>query len=44
MCAVLSGLGQKLTMEEINLMIKDADNDSDGFVDFNEFKCLMKMR
>ena len=35
---VMTTLGEKLTSEEINAMIKAADKDGDGKVCFEEFK------
>jgi calmodulin len=34
---VMTNLGEKLTDEEVDLMIKEADTDGDGQVDYNEF-------
>ena len=34
-------LGEKLTEEEADEMIKEADLDNDGFINFEEFSRLM---
>lgn len=34
---VMTNLGEKLTDEEVDAMIKEADTDGDGQVDYNEF-------
>jgi len=39
--AVMSNLGQNLSKEEINEMMKAADLDGNGTIDFNEFKLMM---
>ncbi|GMH27443.1 hypothetical protein Nepgr_029286 [Nepenthes gracilis] len=33
----MSNLGQKVTDEELEIMIKEVDEDGDGFIDLNEF-------
>jgi len=38
---VMKNLGQELTDEEIDAMMKEADTDGDGAIDFEEFKALM---
>jgi calmodulin len=38
---VMKNLGQELTAEEIDAMMKEADTDGDGTIDFEEFKALM---
>lgn len=38
---VMAGLGEKLTDLELKDMMEDADENKDGFIDFNEFKALM---
>lgn len=38
---VMSDLGEHLTDREIADMMKDGDTNSDGFIDFKEFKALM---
>ncbi|CAO3680624.1 unnamed protein product [Rhizopus stolonifer] len=38
---VMIGLGEKLTEEEIEDMMKDADTNKDGHIDFEEFKQLI---
>ena len=38
---VMTTLGEKLTNEEINAMIKAADTDNDGKVYFEEFKKMI---
>lgn len=37
----MSELGEQIDAEEINLMIKEADLDGDGLMDFNEFVRIM---
>ncbi|KAK6199509.1 calmodulin-like protein 12-like protein [Scheffersomyces amazonensis] len=39
---VLHSIGENLTDDEINLMIKEADIDKDGFVDITEFNLLLQ--
>jgi Ca2+-binding EF-hand superfamily protein len=36
--SVLKQLGQKLTEKQVNEMLKQADKDGDGFINFEEFK------
>ena len=38
---VMQNLGEKLTDEEITEMIREADEDGDGEVDFDEFVKMM---
>jgi len=38
---VMKNLGQELSAEEIEAMMKEADTDGDGSIDFEEFKALM---
>ena len=38
---VMTTLGEKLTNEEINAMIKAADSDNDGKVYFEDFKKMI---
>lgn len=35
-------LGENLTESQIIKMMKEADGNNDGLIDFNEFKNLMK--
>jgi calmodulin len=39
--AVLAEMGEKMTDDDIMNMIKEADEDGDGRVSFDEFKKLM---
>ncbi|KAL2157282.1 hypothetical protein VTH06DRAFT_6220 [Thermothelomyces fergusii] len=39
---VLKSLGEKLTDEEVDEMIKIADRNGDGVIDYNEFVGIMK--
>ncbi len=41
---VMSNLGEHLTDEEVEEMMKEADNDLDGYLNFEEFKCLMLIK
>jgi calmodulin len=38
---VMTNLGEKLTDEEVNEMIREADQDGDGQVDYSEFVKMM---
>ena len=38
---VMKNLGEKLTDEEIDELIKEADKDNDGEVDYKEFVAMM---
>jgi calmodulin len=38
---VMTNLGEKLTDEEVDQMIKEADTNGDGQVDYNEFARMM---
>ncbi len=38
---VMMNLGEKLTTEEINSMIEEADIDGDGQIDYEEFYTMM---
>ncbi|CDO51781.1 similar to Saccharomyces cerevisiae YBR109C CMD1 Calmodulin [Geotrichum candidum] len=38
---VMTSIGEKLTEEEINAMIKEADANGDGQIDYNEFVTLI---
>ncbi|KAL2894559.1 putative calcium-binding protein CML25 [Bienertia sinuspersici] len=37
---MMGSLGQQVTEEEVQTMIKEVDADGDGFIDFNEFIAL----
>lgn len=41
--AVMTNLGEKLTDEEVNAMIKEADVDGDGEIDYGEFVKMMRL-
>jgi calmodulin len=41
---VMANLGEALSQEEVDAMIKEADNDGDGQVNFEEFKKMMSQR
>lgn len=36
-----ANLGEKLSDDEINQMIREADKDGDGMIDYNEFVTMM---
>jgi len=38
---VMTNLGEKLTDDEVDKMIKEADTDGDGQVDYGEFVKMM---
>ncbi|KAK9360274.1 hypothetical protein V1504DRAFT_455471 [Lipomyces starkeyi] len=38
---VMTSIGERLTDEEVDLMIKEADTNNDGRIDYNEFVQLM---
>jgi len=40
----MKNLGENLTDEEINEMIREADDDGDGHVDFDEFVKMMQTK
>lgn len=37
----MMNLGEKLTIEEIESMIEEADTDGDGQIDYEEFYAMM---
>ena len=39
---LMCNLGEKLSQEEVNEMIAEADTDGDGQVDYREFVAMMK--
>lgn len=39
--AMMEKLGDKVSKEEANRMIQEADKDKDGVIDFNEFSVMM---
>ena len=41
---VMMNLGEKLTDEELDEMIREADIDGDGQVDYNEFVIMMTQK
>jgi len=41
---VMSNLGEQLTDEEVEEMMREADTDMDGYLNFEEFKCLMMIK
>ena len=41
---VMTTLGEKLTQEEVEEMIREADLDGDGMVGFEEFATMMSNR
>jgi calmodulin len=38
---VMVNLGEKLTIEEVDEMIRDADKDGDGQINYTEFTAMM---
>lgn len=40
---VMASLGEKLSDDEVNEMIKEADIDGDGEINFEEFKRMMML-
>ena len=38
---VMLNLGEKLTEEEVEMMIREADNNGDGLVNYEEFISMM---
>jgi calmodulin len=43
LAAIMKALGEKLTLQDIEFMIKSVDIDSDGTIDFIEFKKMMHL-
>ena len=41
---VMSNLGEHLSDEELEEMMREADTDMDGHLNFEEFKCLMMIK
>jgi hypothetical protein len=41
---VIENLGEKLTDKEVEDMIREADNDGDSLVSYEEFKRMMLLR
>ena len=39
---VVNGLGEKITERQFNCLMREADTNKDGFLNFEEFKALMK--
>jgi len=39
---MMENLGQKLTAEQVQEMIREADIDNDGKISFEEFRIVMK--
>ena len=37
-------LGEKLTEEEVEMMIREADNNGDGLVNYDEFISMMNTK
>jgi len=38
---MMENLGESLTDEQVHEMLKEADRDGDGFINFQEFKRMM---
>ena len=41
---VMTNLGEKLSEEEVEMMIKEADIDGDGLVNYEEFISMMNTK
>ena len=41
---VMMNLGEKLTEEEVEMMIKEADSNGDGLVNYEEFISMMNAK
>ena len=41
---VMTNLGEKLSEEEVEMMIKEADIDGDGLVNYEEFISMMNAK
>ena len=41
---VMENLGEKLTDKEVNEMIREADDNGDGQINYSEFVVMMKAR
>lgn len=44
LCNMMKQLGEKITLQEAQNMIAEADNDNDGVVNFDEFLYMMGVR
>lgn len=42
--SVMIGIGEKITDDEIDDMIREADKDGDGFISYHEFKDIIENR